>query len=151
MLSWLGLIDTFSHPRLRKSKSMPVNCSLSQWISFVELINVVIGKANYGCRQPCLKVGGNIFLPYKCIGHCGPCLSTIWFTEVMLYFPFLDSMEVVVCRTIKPSSYSVVCGQPFSKRDIKLIPSSRVFVPEVEPYLPISPCGIFLGELVFGP
>jgi hypothetical protein len=40
----------------------------------------------------------------------------------MLYFSFLDLMEVVVCRTIKPSPYSVGRSQPFFKKDMKLVP-----------------------------
>ncbi len=69
----------------------------------------------------------------------------------MLYFPFFDSMEAIACRTLIPSPYSVGWSQPFSKRDMKLVFSCHVFMPEVKPYLPISLCGIFLGELVFGP
>jgi hypothetical protein len=69
----------------------------------------------------------------------------------MVFLPFLDSMEVVVCRAIEPSPYSVGWGQPFFERDMELVPCCHVFVPEVEPYLPISPSWNFLGKLVCGP
>ena len=69
----------------------------------------------------------------------------------MVYLLVLDLMEVVICRAIEPSPYFVGWGQPFSKRDMELVPCCPVFVPEVEPYLPISPSWNFLGKLVCGP